>query len=645
MYVRLATLFLLVSASVTQAQDLSQLEEQAFREAAASLNSSIVQIQTVGGLDKVGAVRTGTAPTSGVVVSEDGYIISSAFNFASKPASILVILPDGRRLPAKHVADDLSRMLTLIKVEADDLVVPKSYPKDEVRVGQWSIALGRTLSNDFPSVSVGIISAVGRIWGKALQTDAKVSPINYGGPLAATDGRVLGILVPLSSRAEGATAGVEWYDSGIGFAVPMSDVMRSVERLKGGENLKSGVMGVSFGKPAPNNSPAITNVRPTSPAAAAGIESGDVIIAINGQAVSRQSQVKIVAGPLYAGEKVTLRVKRGNEEIEAEFELTDELVAFDSPFLGVLPELIADQDAGGVGIRFVLPDSPAANAGLQKGNRITKINDAEVNDASELLAQVTERSVGDKVKITFTVDGEAKDAEVELTRVTEEIAADVPPAVMEPGEPDPNLDVGRFTVSMEAYENEYWAFVPDDYNAAHDYGLLVWVHPPGDTMEASIMRVWKRVAERRGLILMGPKAKSPRGFNQADSEYIRDCVADLQSKYSIDSDRVAVHGYKMSGLFAYHLAFNERDWVRGIAVASAPARVQIADNDPANRLLIYLHWCSGDGGAEAMQQSVEMLRQKKYPTTSRSVGDSETRYLNQDEVIELGRWIDMLDLI
>ncbi len=108
-------------------------------------------------------------------------------------------------------------------------------------IGQWAIALGRTLdpnADQPPSVSVGIISALDRIWGKAIQTDAKVSPTNYGGPLVDLDGRVQGVLVPASPRAEGETAGFEWYDSGIGFAIPLEDVNAVLPRLKEGKDLQ-----------------------------------------------------------------------------------------------------------------------------------------------------------------------------------------------------------------------------------------------------------------------------------------------------------------------------------------------------------------------------------------------------------------------
>src|SRR5262245_64014260 len=90
-------------------------EEQAIKQAAALVATSLVRIETVGGLDRVGQVLTGTGPTTGIVVSPDGFIISSAFNFASRPASILVTLPDGRRLPATQGASHKVKMLTLLK--------------------------------------------------------------------------------------------------------------------------------------------------------------------------------------------------------------------------------------------------------------------------------------------------------------------------------------------------------------------------------------------------------------------------------------------------------------------------------------------------------------------------------------------------
>ena len=234
-------------------QDSESVQAQAIKAAVQKVAPSVVQIQTSGGLDVIEAtemigsgLRLGEGPTTGVIVSADGYIISSAYNFASKPTEIFVSVPGRKdRYVAKNVATDTTRMLTLLKIETDPLPVPAATPKKEFRVGQWALAVGRTWSaaDSPPSVSVGIISALDRIWGKAIQTDAKVSPVNYGGPIVDIQGRVLGILVPASPRAQDETTGHEWYDSGIGFAVPFEDILAVLPRLKLGKNLQRGYLG------------------------------------------------------------------------------------------------------------------------------------------------------------------------------------------------------------------------------------------------------------------------------------------------------------------------------------------------------------------------------------------------------------------
>ena len=114
-----------VGEATAQVDDLSAREESAFREAVERVAPSVVKIEALGGLERVGDVLLGDGPTTGLIVSADGYIISSIFNFAQQPASILVTLPDGTRTPATWVAADKSRMLVLLKVNvAAQLPVP-----------------------------------------------------------------------------------------------------------------------------------------------------------------------------------------------------------------------------------------------------------------------------------------------------------------------------------------------------------------------------------------------------------------------------------------------------------------------------------------------------------------------------------------
>ena len=227
------------------ADDLNTLEQKALIDAVDRVAPSVVRIETIGGLERVDRVLFGAGPTTGLVVDSSGYIVSSAFNFVNKPASILVRLPDGTRKPAKLVARDHNCQFVLLKIEPDHpLPVTEAAPQAEMRVGQWCVAVGRTFEESRPNMAVGILSAVGRVWGKALQTDAPVSPNNYGGPLVDIRGRVMGLLVPLSPQSAEEIAGVEWYDSGIGFAVPLEAIQKVLPKLRKGQDLYSGVAGV-----------------------------------------------------------------------------------------------------------------------------------------------------------------------------------------------------------------------------------------------------------------------------------------------------------------------------------------------------------------------------------------------------------------
>src|SRR5260221_14055120 len=149
----------LSSSGLIAAESLQLREERAMKAAVARVTPSVVRIETVGGLERVGQILIGTGPTTGLVVSTDGFIVSSAFNFVQKPDSILVTLDDGSRHPAKLVATDHSRMLVLLKVETDaSLSVPEAVPEKEMRVGQWALAVGRTFEPSQANVSVGIVS-------------------------------------------------------------------------------------------------------------------------------------------------------------------------------------------------------------------------------------------------------------------------------------------------------------------------------------------------------------------------------------------------------------------------------------------------------------------------------------------------------
>ncbi len=473
-------LFSLLAATLASAQDVEELTEQATKAAVARVAPSVVQIETVGGLERVGRVLVGTGPTTGLVVSEDGYVLSSAFNFIQRPSSILVTLPSGKRGSAEIVARDNSRMLVLLKVNVDEkLVVPEAVSRGELLVGQMAIAVGRTFDRSQPNISTGIISATNRIWSKAIQCDAKISPSNYGGPVVDLQGRVIGILVPMSPQGRGEVAGAEWYDSGIGFAVPLSEINQHLEQMKKGEDLYAGILGVSL---KPGNmfaDPAIIAAVPAkSPAAEAGLKVDDKIIELDGKKIVRQSHLKHALGPKYAGDVVKVAVLRGDKRIEASVELTDKLVPYEHAFLGVLPR--RDSAEKGVVIRYVYDGSPADEAGIEVGDRLLTLGEKEIADAAAMQELIAAFEPKAEVKIKYQRDGEDKEVDLQLVAIPTEIPGSLPPArEFDPGEAENRPPVGVVEIKIPEEKNECVAFVPDNYHPDVAHGLLVWLHAPG----------------------------------------------------------------------------------------------------------------------------------------------------------------------
>jgi serine protease Do len=307
-----------------------RLAPKAFRLAAERVTPSIVSIETFGGLAPSGAARPGTTgglrrpgdgPTTGLIVSSDGFIATSTFNFIEQPPVIVVTLRDGRRQVARMLGRDDGRKICLLKIDdVADLPVPEFAPRSELRVGQWAISVGVGYGDANPAISAGMISATSRISGRAVQTDANLSPANYGGPLVDIEGRVIGVCTPLSPEGTGAASGVEWYDSGIGFAVPLHGADALLAALKAGQNVLPGFLGVqmaasSAASPAEEGGAEllgvpIEKVLDDSPAARAGLAAHDRILGVDGEKVIDAAGLRIALGKRIAGEKVRIEFAR-----------------------------------------------------------------------------------------------------------------------------------------------------------------------------------------------------------------------------------------------------------------------------------------------------------------------------------------------
>lgn len=668
---------------------LDAVLEAATKAALAKVAPCVVQIQTVGGLEFVGPsgqrVQRGQGPTTGVIVDSDGFLISSSFNFVHKPAAITVLIPgQNKPLPAKIVAHDQTRMLTLLKVEAEKLPVPEVAPKSEIHLGQWALAVGRTWSDVAstpPSVSVGIVSALDRIWGKAIQTDAKVSPVNYGGPLIDLQGRVMGILVPLSPRGDDELAGVEWYDSGIGFAIPMEDVQRAWPKLKAGKDLVRGVLGY---RPKSDNDllgeAEIGSLDPDGPAAKAGLQEGDRIVAADGVPIERQSQMRHILGPKYAGDKVSLTIKRGEETKEfKDIELAPPPTGHQFAMLGILP--VRDDGDPGVEVRYVLADSPAAKAGIKVGDRLIALAGRPLAGRQQLRMILDRLSPGTELKLdVHRKDGDKRETlNVRLAALSAEVPADdLKPATkgqalaqpqplaagpMRPGgrapgkgPPPPKAEPAKPAVEPAKVAKGFlprkdptlgrtsWVYVPENYDANIAHALVIWLHPKGEPLTDAIRRIWEPLCQEHHLILYAPQAEHPSGWLTSEVEGIVNDVRELIKTYTIDRDRIVAHGLGEGASLAIFLAFDARDLIRGVVAVGGSLAQPPKEPEAGRRLAFLLFAGARDPGLAAAQAAKTQLVEARHPVVAEEVPGLGTGYPTDAAVFKkLLRWLESLD--
>ncbi|HET6882819.1 MAG TPA: PDZ domain-containing protein [Pirellulales bacterium] len=633
---------LLGSSSLLADDDLDEREEKAIQAAVERVAPSVVAVETIGGLERVGQVLLGSGPSTGLVVSSDGFIVTSAFSFVQKPSSTIVTLADGTRLPAQVIATDRSRMLVLLKIDAGQpLETPEATPVKDIQVGWWAIAVGRAFDVARPNVSAGIVSAVDRLSGRAIQTDAKISPTNYGGPLVDIQGRVIGILAPLSPQKSGELSGVEWYDSGIGFAVPLEHVNQILPRWKEGD-LKPGLVGVSLkGGDVYADAPVIAAARPNSPAYKAGLKAGDKIVAIDDRPIVRSQQLLDEVNRRYAGDKLSVSVLRGEQRLVREIELVDHLDPYQRAFLGVLPVRGGKED--GVAVRYVYADGPAAKAGLQTGDVITSLAGKPVAKRGDMAELAAAAEVGQAAAMEVRRGDETLKLDfvwqAEPDAVPAELPAEAPLEKTEEQRPAS----GKLAIKVPELKNEALAFVPENYDPRRPSGLVVLLHPPGEVPnDEALLSTWKERCDRGGLILLAPKAAEPAKWQSDDFEFVRKAIEQLRATYQIDPLRIVTWGEEVGGAVAYAWAFHQRETARGVVALRAPMATPPVDNDPVLRLDFFLTNAKDARFAKMTEAAIAALRERKFAVTAKEQGE-KAPLLSEDELAELLRWIDSLD--
>lgn len=284
--------------------------------------------------------------TTGIVLTADGWILVSRFALNLEPTTILITVPGRGTFHAQRAGEDTSRGIALVKIDATDLPVPEFVAPAKVKIGQWAFALGRTFATEEPTVHIGIVSAQRRLFGRALQIDAYTSPANYGGPVIDVNGRVLGMSVPLSPS--GRNAGVEWYDSGIGFAVTIADIPHLIERMQKGQVLQRGWLGVQFEPSFLGPGAKIASTPKEGVAAKVGMRKGDIILEVDGVPVMNGPHFQMLVSSHLGGDSLTVKIR---QDEGAEPVVMGPLVLLDAPWSEQTQKKDADLPAS-----FSLPE-------------------------------------------------------------------------------------------------------------------------------------------------------------------------------------------------------------------------------------------------------------------------------------------------
>ncbi len=388
-----------------------------------------------------GTPRRQKGTGSGVIISADGYILTNN-HVAGDAEQINVKLADGRELKAKVVGKDTETDLAVIKVDAQNLSFARLGDSDKLEQGEWVIALGSPFGLQ-QTMTAGIVSATGRDLGAMgqftnfIQTDASINPGNSGGPLINMEGEVIGINTLIFSET-GTSAG-------IGFAIPSNLATKVYAQLIKTGKVTRGYLGVSLRPISPSlakavgysgSDGALVNDLPRdySPAASAGLRSGDVIVEFDGKRVTSPKQLTEMVADTPVGKPTQLKyIRDGRPETATvklgerpsklgENEQPDKDDPEEAP--GKLGVSISDLTVElarqmklriptGVAITRVQPDSPAGEAGLQRGDVIHRVNRTPITNRQDYFRALA--SLKGEKEITLQVERDGQLQFVSLT--------------------------------------------------------------------------------------------------------------------------------------------------------------------------------------------------------------------------------------
>ncbi len=362
---------------------------------------------------------------SGVIVSNDGYILTNNHVVEDADELLIGLLNSDVELEAKVIGTDPQTDIAVLKVESNDLPTLSLGDSDQLRVGEIVIAVGSPLDAGLAhTVTMGIVSARGRAnlrlaeYEDFIQTDAAINPGNSGGALVNLNGELIGINTAIASRSGGY--------QGIGFSIPINMARNVMEQLIKYGKVTRGYIGVYMQDINPKMAEAldlsssegviVAQVEPNSPASQAGIKEGDVIVGFDGNRIKNSVDLKNKVAATKPGSKAKVSVLRDgdaktltivldekggsdDEKTTTGSETLSEQLKFDYKTLNseLARQYQVKSDVEGVVITSIDARSSAYRNGLREGDVILSVNKKKVTDVASFEKEIKKYKKGDAV--------------------------------------------------------------------------------------------------------------------------------------------------------------------------------------------------------------------------------------------------------